>query len=101
MKIAILTLVSVNVILALRFYFLNVYPLRPKTNEFEFVYVESDGTVRELDLEEQKYLTEKFDGNDGNRPNIKSRYSQLTPDRKISGFIRRVRVPENIRIKAA
>jgi hypothetical protein len=73
--------------------------LRSKGKGFEFVYVENDGVVRELDGEEQIYLSEKFDPTDGNRPYIKTRYRQLTPDGKISGFIRRVRVPKRIEIK--
>ncbi|MEI7509001.1 MAG: hypothetical protein WCJ62_06000 [Flavobacterium sp.] len=98
MKITVFILLFIIIILILRFYFLNIFPLRPKTKEFEYVYVENDGTVRELYSDEKNYLSEEFDNNDGNRPYIKSRYSQLAPDKKISGFIRRVRVPKNIRI---
>jgi hypothetical protein len=100
MKITLFILFFIIIILILRFYFLNIFPLRPKTNEFEYVYVENDGTVRELVFEEKKYLNEEFENTDGNRPYIKSRYNQLTPDKKISGFILRIRVPKNIKINA-
>ncbi|MFV5684852.1 hypothetical protein ACM55I_05350 [Flavobacterium sp. GB2R13] len=73
--------------------------MRSKEKGFEFVYIENDGTVRELNEEEQGYLLEKFQPNDGARPFVKTRYKQLTSDGKISGFILRVRVPKKIEIK--
>ena len=66
--------------------------------KFEYVYVEIDGTVRELDNWEVEYLETDFEPTDGARPYIKSSYEQLTPDNKILGFILRDDVPENIKI---
>lgn len=74
-------------------------PLRPKEEGFEFVYVENNGNVRELDNEEMEYLKEKFHPNDGGKPYIKTKYKELTPDGKISGFIYRIKVPKNITIE--
>jgi len=74
-------------------------PLRPKEDGFEFVYVEEDGSVRELNDDEVEYLKEEFSPGDGARPYIKSRYSGLTPDKKIWGFLARNRVPKEIRIR--
>lgn len=65
---------------------------------FEYVYVEIDGTVRELDNGEIEYLETKFEPSDGARPYIKSSYNQLTPDKKILGFLHRDKVPKNIKI---
>ena len=65
---------------------------------FEYVYVEIDGTVRELDKGEIEYLETKFEPSDGARPYIKSSYNQLTPDKKILGFLHRDKVPGNIKI---
>lgn len=65
---------------------------------FEYVYVEIDGTVRELNKGEIEYLETKFEPSDGARPYIKSSYNQLTPDKKILGFLHRDKVPENIKI---
>ena len=65
---------------------------------FEFVYVENDGTVRELDNEEIEYLQTKFEPTDGARPYVKSSYNQLTPDNKINGFLERCKVPNDIQI---
>jgi hypothetical protein len=72
--------------------------LETKKEKFEYVYVENDGTVRELDLEEIDYLQTKFAPSDGNRPYVKSSYEQLTPDKKILGFLLRSKVPKNIEI---
>ena len=70
-----------------------------RQNGFEYVYVEQNGKVRELDKEEIEYLSEKFHPNDGGRPYIKTKYEDLTPDGKIWGFISRNRVPKNIIIE--
>lgn len=76
----------------------NHIPLETKKDEFEYVYVENDGTVRELDNEEIEYLQTEFEPTDGARPYVKSSYSQLTPDNKILGFIHRKKVPKDIEI---
>lgn len=74
------------------------FPIRKREPGFEYVHVELDGSVRELDDDEKKYLQEEFHPNDGARPYIKSSYNQKTPDGKISGFIKRRRVPQHILI---
>lgn len=74
-------------------------PLRKWEEGFPYVSVELDGSVRELYEDEKEYLNTKFDPGDGARPYIKSRYSDLTPDGKIQGFMRRRRVPFWIKIK--
>ncbi|WP_077405344.1 hypothetical protein [Cellulophaga omnivescoria] len=72
--------------------------MKLEQEKFEFVYVENDGTVRELDKEEIDYLQTEFEPSDGARPYIKSSYDQLTPDKKILGFLRRSEVPKEIEI---
>ncbi|AXT60865.1 hypothetical protein D1816_11080 [Aquimarina sp. AD10] len=74
-------------------------PLRPQENGFEYVHVNDDGTVRELYKDEVEYLNEEFHPTDGARPYIKSRYKSLTPDKRMSGFIQRNRVPKKVEIK--
>lgn len=76
------------------------FPLRFPSTGFKYVHVEFDGTVRELDSDEQQYLLEEFHPNDGNRPYIKSNYWERTPDQKIHGFLKRNRVPWWIEIVA-
>ncbi|WP_282163357.1 hypothetical protein [Ulvibacterium marinum] len=70
-----------------------------KKEQFEYVYVEEDGTVRELHNDEIEYLNTEFAPSDGARPYIKSRYTQLTPDKKISGFLLRKKIPKGTQIK--
>mgnify|MGYP003605366693 CR=1 FL=1 len=64
--------------------------------DFDYAYVNIDGTVRELTNDEKEYLKEIFHPNDGGRPYIKSSYEQLTPDHKISGFIKIDKLPEDV-----
>ena len=92
-------ILAIIVIVGLFVYLKYFVPLRPKEDGFEYVYVNEDGTVSELDKEDIEYLKTKFSPADGARPYIKSRYNELTPDKKISGFIMRNRVPKRIEIK--
>ena len=94
-----LSIVGVIAILAVYFYVRHFMPLRPKEQGYAYVYVEEDGTVRELDEEERDYLKTEFYGADGDRPYIKSRYNQLTSDKKIWGYLPRHRLPRKIKIK--
>ena len=79
-------------------YFRLFAPLRKKEAGTEFVYVEDDGTVRELHQQEIDYLNAPFNYNDGARPILKKRYDEKNTDGKISGFILRQRVPRDIKI---
>lgn len=63
-----------------------------------FVYVEDDGTARELSADEREHLNTEFEGADGNRPYIKLRYRELAPDGKISGYLSRRRLPRNVQV---
>ena len=66
-----------------------------------FVYVEDDGNARELTATELDYLNTEFHGADGNRPYIKYRYSSLTPDRRLRGYLLRKKLPRDIDVKPA
>jgi hypothetical protein len=92
-------IIAIIVIALILIYIKYLRPLRPKESGFEYVYVEQNGTVRELDEEEIKYLNEEFSPADGARPYIKTSYKDLTPDGKIYGYINRNRVPKNIIIE--
>ena len=96
--IILIFLASIGIIF-LVFYVKYLIPLRGIEDGFKYVFVENDGTVRELDHEEIKYLSEVFHPNDGGRPYIKTRYSEKTPEGQLSGFILRRRVPKHIEIK--
>jgi hypothetical protein len=76
-------------------------PRRKREPGFEYVYVEDDGNARELDAEEREYLNTKFEPGDGARPYIKFRYESLTPDGRLSGYLRRRQLPKGIPIRQA
>jgi hypothetical protein len=63
-----------------------------------YVFVEDDGTVRELTAAEREYLGREYDPTDGARPYVKRRYWSRTPDGKMHGFMYRFDVPGYIRI---
>lgn len=65
---------------------------------FRYVFVNDDGTVRELSISEQEYLTIEFSPGDGARPYIKPHFEALDGWKSIQGFIERRQVPANIPI---
>jgi hypothetical protein len=71
---------------------------RPVEPVFEFVYVNQDGSVRELSPAEQPYLSEEISGGDSVRPYIKRSYKSRDGWGSLSGFIGRRKVPARIRI---
>ena len=75
-------------------------PRRRHEPGFEFVFVNDKGEARELDAEEKHYLTTKFEFGDGARPYIKAYYEALTPDGRMSGYLRRRQLPEWVQIGA-
>ena len=73
-------------------------PRRPQELGFKFVYVNQDGSVRELSPEERDYVLEEFSGGDSGRPYIKDTYESRDGWGSKSGFIERRRVPARIKI---
>jgi len=76
-----------------------MFPMRLPSPGFKYVYVNNDGSVRELDEDERAYLIEDFHPNDGARPYIKTHYWEKTPDKKLHGYLKRIRTPWWIKIK--
>ncbi len=66
---------------------------------YEFVFVNEDGTAREVSLSERLYLQTKYLGGDGDRPYIKTKYGERTPNGKISGFCYRRKLPKTVNIE--
>jgi hypothetical protein len=73
-------------------------PRRRREAGFEFVYVNQDGSVRELSPEERAYLSTEFSGGDGGRPYIKMSYRGRDGWGSQSGFIPRRLVPPRLAI---
>jgi hypothetical protein len=65
----------------------------------DFVYVNQDGTARELSSDERDYLETEFPPGDGGRPYIKGTYNDRDGWGSISGFLLRRRLPSSITVK--
>ena len=87
--------ISVIVIVGLVWMFV---PRHGNEPGFKFVYVNQDGSARELSPGEQAYLSEQFSGGDSGRPYTKSNYKSSDGWGSQSGFIERRRVPSRITI---
>ncbi len=66
----------------------------------KYVYIEDDGTARELEADEIEYLSTTFHGADGARPYIKSSYEQRTPDNRPVGYLLRSKLPDGVEVKS-
>ncbi len=68
---------------------------------YAFVYVEADGTARELHTGERAYLETDFAGADGAQPYIKSTYEQRNGWGELSGYLRRSKLAAGASIRPA
>jgi len=66
-------------------------------NAGALVYVNEDGSVRELTEAERTYVATEFSPLDGARPYVKSRYSDRTAW-GIQGYLLRAEVPDGVSI---
>ena len=65
---------------------------------YPYVFVEDDGSVRELHLEERKYLETPFSPFDGGRPYTKEDYESRDGWKSIKGFCLRAKIPDGMHI---
>jgi hypothetical protein len=81
-----------------------VQPLKreamPNASEV-LVYINDDGSARELSETEKKYVDTEFSPLDGARPHIKTRYEQRNGWGNLSGFLQRKDVPVGMPINPA
>ncbi len=68
---------------------------------YPYVYVNADGSARELHPNERKYLETPFQGGDGARPYVKRSYSQKDGWGEIAGFLKRSKLPPGTPVSAA
>jgi hypothetical protein len=71
---------------------------RPKDDGYHYVYVEDDGSAREIAEDEREYLETEYHPNDGARPYIKLRYESLNGWGSIAGYLNRAQLPASIQI---
>ena len=65
------------------------------------VYINDDGSARELSETEKKYVDTEYAPLDGARPHIKTRYEQRNGWGNLSGFLQRGDVPAGMPINLA
>jgi len=68
---------------------------------YPYIYVNADGSARELHQDERRYLETRFLPMDGARPYVKSSYSQKNGWGKIEGFLKRSDLPGEIEVSPA
>ena len=68
---------------------------------YPYVFVENDGSVRELHSEERKYLETPFSPFDGGRPYTKEDYESRDGWKSIKGFCLRAKIPDGRGIAGA
>lgn len=68
---------------------------------YPYVYVNADGTARELHPGERNFLETPFHPADGGRPYVKDSYSQKNGWGEVAGFLRRSKLPLGTPIFAA
>jgi hypothetical protein len=75
-----------------------VSKMEAKSVPYPYVYVNDDGSVRELHQSECTYLETPFSPFDGARPYIKNSYTSKNGWGDIGGFCLRIGIPSNITI---
>jgi hypothetical protein len=73
----------------------------PAVDPYPYVYVNADGTARELHASEQKYLETEFKGGDGAAPYVKSSYEERDGWGELTGYLERSLLPDGIPIDDA
>ncbi len=66
-----------------------------------YIYVNADGTARELHAAERAYLETEFKGGDGAMPYIKDTYDERNGWGELSGYLKRAALPAGTAIAAA
>jgi hypothetical protein len=66
----------------------------------EYVYVNQDGSARELSTSERNYLSKQFAPTDGGRPYIKADYEARDGWGSLSGFLPLLKLPSTITVQA-
>ena len=75
-------------------------PLKPG-EPGQYVYIDDDGSARELTPDEEVYLATEFLPGDGAAPYVKSSYRQRTSDGRLRGYLERRELPRHISVRPA
>jgi hypothetical protein len=72
---------------------------RPEEDGFEYVYVEDDGSAREVTEVERRRLSTEYEEGDSRRPYVKLRYESRDDEGRRRGFLRRRQLPAGVPIR--
>jgi hypothetical protein len=73
----------------------------PKVESYPYVYVNADGTARELHPNERQYLETEFLPGDGAAPHVKDNYAERNGWGEIAGYLKRSNLPAGTPIQDA
>ena len=73
----------------------------PTAAPYPYIYVNADGTARELHANERQYLETEFRPGDGAAPYIKGSYSQRNGWGDLNGYLERSRLPRGTPVRDA
>jgi len=73
----------------------------PAAEPYPYVYVNADGTARELHPNERQYLETEFAPGDGAMPYVKSSYAQRNGWGELTGYLARSELPDGTRMHEA
>ena len=60
---------------------------------YPYIYINADGTARELHAGERAWLETEYQGGDGAMPSIKDSYEERNGWGEISGYLKRAALP--------
>jgi hypothetical protein len=72
-----------------------------KIESYAYVYVNADGTARELHSNERQYLETEFLPGDGAAPSVKDSYAERNGWGEIKGYLERSKIPKDTLIQEA
>lgn len=68
---------------------------------YAYVYINADGTARELHAGERAYLETEFTGGDGAMPYVKNSYDERNGWGELNGYLERASLPAGTPVAAA
>jgi hypothetical protein len=68
---------------------------------YRYVYINADGTARELHAGERAYLETEFKGGDGAMPYVKASYDERNGWGELNGFLMRAALPAGMPVADA
>ena len=90
-------------LLAIAVYFIwfnwQTRPRRLKEDGYRYIFVEDDGSAREITINERHFFEIELSPFDGSRPYVKIRYESLNGYGGLSGFLPRRQLPKGIPIE--